>query len=351
MNTPSPLQTAKDNFIFNLSKGRILQLSEFFQFNEDEDPLCQKLLGRWYKKITELTFLPSITEDTQEIAIHNALNIIVKERNQEYELESDLTQNDLELVFELIALNQKVNWNYKEPFASFYSKIQNHATRISLIHHSASSDKYSKMFIRVLNQNVIPLTDYTSRPDFFTNAVLSKKNILIAGATGSGKTTFTNSLLSLIPKNEHTVLIEDTQELIAPHALTTKLLTEDSNSQKTMNAYLTYTLRMSPKRIILGELRGKEVESYLLAMNTGHNGLLSTIHANSALDSIYRFALLFKIYSNNELSFELILKLITKNIDYVCFIKNKKLKEVIEIFGSEKEEVYYDLVKELTSYN
>ncbi len=111
-----------------------------------------------------------------------------------------------------------------------------------------------------------------------------------------------------------------------------------------MNEYLSYSLRMSPDRIILGEIRSKEVESSLLAMNTGHNGFLTTIHANSAKDALTRLALLFKIYSAKDLSYELILKLVTQNIDYVIHMEDKKILEIIDVFGSNQENVFFEKI-------
>ena len=111
---------------------------------------------------------------------------------------------------------------------------------------------------------------------------------------------------------------------------------------------MKYSMRMSPDRIILGEIRSAETESFLLAMNTGHNGLISTIHANSAKDAIERFALLFKIYSSKDLSYELVLKLICNNIDYVIFLKNKSVKEVISVYGSEDNQIFYENLHNLT---
>jgi type IV secretion system protein VirB11 len=83
----------------------------------------------------------------------------------------------------------------------------------------------------------------------------------------------------------------------------------------------------------------------MLAMNTGHKGLMSTIHANSSLDAISRIALLFSLYSHNkELDFSLITKLACKNIDYIIHIEDKKIKEISRIIGSEGETPFHEVV-------
>ena len=105
---------------------------------------------------------------------------------------------------------------------------------------------------------------------------------------------------------------------------------------------MTNSLRMSPDRIVVGEMRSDEVEPFLLAMNTGHKGLLSTIHANNAVDTLHRIALMFKVYSAKDLAFDLVLKLAATNIDAVVYLKNKKVVEIIQVFGSEQSNIFFD---------
>jgi type IV secretory pathway ATPase VirB11/archaellum biosynthesis ATPase len=341
----NPIEEAKSFFKEHLAKGRILQFEEIKFEVDDEDFIpYHSFLKRWYEKVLQFNFLPENLSQLEEVFIHGPLELILKSANSEELYELDITKEDLDLVFEVLVLKNNLTWNYTEPFVSFYTVLSGVEVRVTLIHHSASTDQVSKMFIRILNSEVIPISSYSHNTHFFKDLISQKKNILVSGATGSGKTTFINSLLGEVPGHEHTIIIEDTKELISPNKYTTKLLTDKKNPNKSMNQYLSYALRMSPERIILGEVRSKEVESCLLAMNTGHNGFLTTIHANSASDALQRLALLFKIYSNKELSFELILKLITSNIDYVVHLENKKISEVIEVFGSNQENVFFEEV-------
>lgn len=341
----NPINHAKEHFKSSLTKGRILELAEIqLPCDEEEHSCYHQILKQWYNTIINLNFLPKDLSNLEEIFVHGPTNMIIKDKEKKIHFESDLTNDDIHLICEILTHKKQLAWNIKEPFVSFYSKIKNQKVRISLIHYSASPSKISKLFIRILNDYVIPISEYNGPQKLFNEIIDMKKNIIIAGATGSGKTTFTNSLLDLIPKSEHVVVIEDTNELLPPTPYTTKLLTDEKNENKSMNNYLSYALRMSPDRIILGEIRSKEAESSLLSMNTGHNGFVSTIHANSAKDAIDRLSLLFKIYSNKDLSFELVLKLIATNIDYVIFIQDKKVHEIIEVYGSNEENLFYESI-------
>lgn len=126
-------------------------------------------------------------------------------------------------------------------------------------------------------------------------AVRSKRNILIAGGTSSGKTTFLGALLREIPAEERLILIEDTPELELTHRNSVGLVAARSalgEAEVRAEDLLMAALRMRPDRIILGELRGAEAFTFLRAVNTGHPGSMTTIHADSPLRAIEQLALL-----------------------------------------------------------
>ena len=126
-------------------------------------------------------------------------------------------------------------------------------------------------------------------------AVKARKNILVSGGTSTGKTTFLNALIREIPAEERLILIEDTPELHLRHDNAVGLLAARSalgEAQVSADDLLRASLRMRPDRIILGELRGEEAYAFLRAVNTGHPGSMTTVHADSAERAIEQIALL-----------------------------------------------------------
>ncbi|MFW6130717.1 MAG: ATPase, T2SS/T4P/T4SS family [Atribacterota bacterium] len=128
--------------------------------------------------------------------------------------------------------------------------------------------------------------------DFINVCVKCRKNILIMGGTGSGKTTLLNIVASYIPEDERIITIEDSAELQLPHEHWIRLESKPPNieggGEITIRQLIINSLRMRPDRIVVGECRGGEALDMLQAMNTGHDGSLTTIHANSPRDAISR---------------------------------------------------------------
>jgi type IV secretion system protein VirB11 len=134
-------------------------------------------------------------------------------------------------------------------------------------------------------------------PGFFEAAVAARKNILISGATGSGKTTFAKGLIRLIPEDERLLTIEDARELVVPHRNVVHLLyAKDGQglAQVSAKQLLESALRMRPDRILLQELRDGTAFFYLRNVNSGHPGSITTIHADSAALAFEQLTLLVK---------------------------------------------------------
>lgn len=141
-----------------------------------------------------------------------------------------------------------------------------------------------------------PLPDAQAEPTaFLREAIRQRQTILVSGGTSTGKTTFLNAMLSEIPAHERVILVEDTPELRLPGANGVGLVAvkgELGEAKVTANELLQAALRLRPDRIVLGELRGTESVSFLRAINTGHPGSFSTIHANSVRGALEQLALM-----------------------------------------------------------
>jgi type IV secretion system protein TrbB len=150
--------------------------------------------------------------------------------------------------------------------------------------------------IRKRPKSIFTLDDYVARgvlsaawAQVLRDAIKQRKNILVAGGTGSGKTTLVNALLAEPAfANDRVVIIEDTRELQCSATDCVPLLTKPTDPRVTMTDLLRHTLRLRPDRIVVGEVRGPEALALLKAWNTGHPGGIGTIHANSAEDALYR---------------------------------------------------------------
>ncbi|MDE3016969.1 MAG: P-type DNA transfer ATPase VirB11 [Pseudomonadota bacterium] len=129
------------------------------------------------------------------------------------------------------------------------------------------------------------LLDAGNVKDFIKQAILAKKNIIISGGTSTGKTTFLNAALKVIPPTERILTCEDAREIAIPHIPNRAHLIASrggqGRAQVTMQDLIEACLRLRPDRIMLGELRGKEAFSFMRAVNTGHPGSISTLHADT----------------------------------------------------------------------
>ncbi|MFH1519376.1 MAG: ATPase, T2SS/T4P/T4SS family [Candidatus Omnitrophota bacterium] len=185
---------------------------------------------------------------------------------------------------------------------------------------------------------------------FLDAAVKSRKNILVSGGTGSGKTTLLNIISSFIPEGERIVTIEDSAELKLDQAHWIRLESRTPNIEGkggiTIKDLFRNTLRMRPDRIIVGESRGGEALDMLQAMNTGHDGSLSTIHANSTQDVLIRLDSMI-LMSGIELPIRSIREMVSSAIDLIVHVArlsdgSRKVVQIAEVVGM-LDDVHIDL--------
>ena len=162
---------------------------------------------------------------------------------------------------------------------------------------------------------------------FFQLAVKHKLNICMVGGTGSGKTTFTKAIADMIPFDTRILTIEDTHELSLPmHLNHAHLFYKEKITAK---AVIASCMRLKPDRIFLTELRGDEAWDYLAALNTGHQGGLTSVHANDANSVFYRIAQLAKESATGQtMDYDYILKTVRSTIDVVCFFERTHMTEL-----------------------
>ena len=174
---------------------------------------------------------------------------------------------------------------------------------------------------------------------FLQAAVRCKKNILVSGSTGSGKTTLLNCLGEFIPSKERIITIEDTAELQLhkEHVvrMETKQKNAEGNGEYTIRDLVKNALRMRPDRIVVGECRGPEALDMLQAMTTGHDGSLTTVHADNAIEVISRLSMLVR-QAGTELPDVMIRRQIVSAVDLVVQLKRmpngqRKVVEVTEL--------------------
>jgi pilus assembly protein CpaF len=175
--------------------------------------------------------------------------------------------------------------------------------------------------------------------DRLRNAVAKHRSILISGGTGSGKTTLLNALAAFIDPAERVVTIEDAAELHLgqPHVvrLESRPPSIEGRGEVTIRDLLKNALRMRPDRIVIGEVRGPEALDLLTALNTGHDGALSTVHASSAEDALDRLEVL-ALMAGIGLPLEVISAQLRRGVDLVVHIERRpdggrRVAEVIEV--------------------
>jgi type IV secretion system protein VirB11 len=346
LNQEEAFVAAKRLLVSSLNKGLIPSWEHFFQELPVLDSVdCLDHIKQHFMTMIDWPFLEEILSlEATEFFFHSpehTQRLLLS--GQKENISVPLSVQDWQTWLEVVAIKYRQNWNIQQPFASFHAELFGKNYRLSLIHGSTAPDGKSKLILRSLAQAAFPLQTF-GEDEHILPLVLQKKNILIAGSTGSGKTSLLSAMLEHIRRDEHLVILEDTYEIISSHPYQTRLLAADS-PQKSLKSYLSYVLRLSPDRMVLGEMRSHEVVPFLLAMNTGHRGLLSTIHAASAPDALNRVALLFSLYGGEAgINYERVMELMCRNLEYVVFMEHKKVKEIIRVLGCDKGVPFFETV-------
>ena len=209
--------------------------------------------------------------------------------------------------------------------------------------------KGATLVIRKHSSAVFPMERYVAENridlkswEYLKNGLTDRKNILIAGGTGSGKTTFVNAVLDALSKlcpDDRLIILEDTVELQCEMENVLAMRT-DSQSNTTMQKLVKTSLRLRPDRIVVGEVRGGEALDLLKSWNTGHPGGICTIHANSAVSSLARMEQLISEVSRTPMK-----ELIGEAVDVIVFLRRIAkfgpfVTEILEVKGVNDKGAY-----------
>jgi pilus assembly protein CpaF len=197
-------------------------------------------------------------------------------------------------------------------------------------------------------EQLVDLGTFTANmAEFLRACVLARLNIIISGGTGSGKTTLLNVLSGFIPENERIITIEDAAELQLQQEHVLRMETKPANveggGETTVRDLVRNSLRMRPDRIVVGECRGGEALDMLQAMNTGHDGSLTTLHANSPRDALSRLETLV-LMAGLELPLKVVRQQVSSAVDLI--VQQTRLKDgsrrvtaITEVAGMEGDTI------------
>ncbi|WP_132278820.1 CpaF family protein [Natranaerovirga hydrolytica] len=333
------IQEIIDEVLFKKSKTDFLSLSQREQLSID-----------LFNTIRRLDVIQSLIEDTTitEIMVNGANAIFVEKDGQIIQWDKTFeSQEKLEDVIQQIV--SKVNRTVNEASPIVDARLQD-GSRINVVLPPIALNG-PILTIRKFPEKPLTIEQLIKWNSITTEVahtleklVKAKYNIFISGGTGSGKTTFLNALSNFIPKDERIITIEDSAELqIKSVDNLVRLETRNANMEGknaiTIRALIKSSLRMRPDRIVVGEVRGSEALDMLQAMNTGHDGSLSTGHANSTKDMLSRLETMVLVGANMPL--EAIRQQIASAIDIIIHLgrlrdKSRRVLEIVEVLNYEQ---------------
>lgn len=307
-----------------------------------------------YSSIRGFGLLDSIISDDTitEVMINGPENVFIEQNGRLFKLDKQFeSQRRLEDIIQRIVGLAGREVNQANPICDTRlpdgSRVNVVLPPIALCGPTLTIRKFSKTPMTI--EKLIKYGSITQDiADKLQLLVKAKYNIFICGGTGSGKTTFLNALSNYIPKDERVITIEDSAELqITGVENLVSLETRNANAsgagQITIRDLIKSSLRMRPERIVVGEVRGGEALDMLQAMNTGHDGSLSTGHANSTQDMLSRLETMV-LQGAAGLPLEAIRQQIASAVDIIIHLsrlrdKSRKTMEICEVVGYENGEI------------
>ena len=353
--------------IVNEIKGQIFDRYNLNTMNDEQlEQAIEELLAAWlqgeyvsiaervdiservFSSIRGLGLLDTIIKDEQvtEVMINGPEDIFIEKAGKLYRLQQRFeSERQLEDIIQKIVGQAGREVNQANPIVDTRlpdgSRVNVVLPPISMKGATVTIRKFSKTPMTI--EQLLKYGSITPEVAHVLELLVKAKyNIFISGGTGSGKTTFLNALSNFIPKDERVITIEDSAELqIAGVENLVSMETRNANASGsgaiTIRDLIKSSLRMRPERIVVGEVRGGEALDMLQAMNTGHDGSLSTGHANSTADMLSRLETMV-LQGADGLPLEAIRQQIASAVDVIIHLsrlrdKSRKTMEISEITG------------------
>jgi len=306
-----------------------------------------------FNAIRRLDILQELIEDNQitEIMINGYNNIFIEKAGRVYPIEKHFdSEKKLEDIIQQIVAKTNRIVNEANPIVDTRlmdgSRVNIVLPPVSLTGPAITIRKFPHKPITM--ENLIQIGSITREAsDFLKNLVQAGYNIFISGGTGSGKTTFLNVLSNFIPSDERVITIEDSAELQIKNipnlvSLEVRNANVEGKNEVSIRQLIKASLRMRPSRIILGEVRDGAALDLLQAMNSGHDGSLSTGHANSTGDMLKRLETL--VLMGADIPLMAVRQQVASAIDILIHLgrlrdKSRKVLEITEVRGIEEGEI------------
>ncbi|WP_431523619.1 CpaF family protein [Paenibacillus pabuli] len=311
------------------------------------------LVQRLFDSFRGLDILQPLVDhpDISEIMINSHREIFVEQEGEVHQIQLEFESRErLEDIIQMIVSGVNRIVNESSPIVDARLKD---GSRVNIVLPPIAL-KGPTMTIRKFPSEPMTMSDLIGKgalheeaAELLQQLVRSKYNIFIGGGTGSGKTTFLNALSQFIPADERIITIEDSAELqivTVPNlvSLETRNANTEGKGEISIRDLIKSSLRMRPNRIVIGEVRGAEALDMLQAMNTGHDGSLSTGHANNIPDMISRLETM--VLSGAELPISVVRQQISSAIDVFVHLsrlrdRSRRVTEISEVIGMKDGEV------------
>jgi len=346
-----PLTQLTDDELYEKIEASVVEKTRelYLPINDKVD-----IIENIYSSIRGLGILDTIMKDDSitEVMINGHEDIFIEKRGRLQKLNAKFeSQRRLEDIIQRIVGQAGREVNQANPIVDTRlpdgSRVNIVLPPVSLCGPVVTIRKFSKkpMTIEQLIRYGSITQDIADKLEILVKA---KYNIFISGGTGSGKTTFLNALSNYIPKDERVITIEDSAELQIKEienlvSLETRNANASGAGQISIRDLIKSSLRMRPERIVVGEVRGGEALDMLQAMNTGHDGSLSTGHANSGKDLLSRLETMV-ITGAEGLPLDAVRQQIASAVDIIIQLTrlrdhSRKTVEIIEVLGYENGEI------------